>query len=108
MCTCKGTEGSNPSLSAEPSRSEGLREGGSLECFDTSPRGPRLSRRIPPSPLRRRLMKAIVLTEYGGTDKLQFREHPEPQVGAGQIKVRVASASINPIDWKMRSGTAKA
>jgi NADPH:quinone reductase-like Zn-dependent oxidoreductase len=53
-------------------------------------------------------MNAVVLTEYGGTDKLQFREHPEPAVAAGQVKVRVASASINPIDWKLRSGAAKA
>lgn len=53
-------------------------------------------------------MKAVVLTEYGGIDKLVFRDHPEPEAGAGQVKVRVASASINPIDWKLRSGHAKA
>jgi NADPH:quinone reductase-like Zn-dependent oxidoreductase len=53
-------------------------------------------------------MKAVVLTEYGGTDKLQFCDHPEPQVQAGQLKVRVVSASVNPIDWKLRSGAAKA
>ena len=53
-------------------------------------------------------MKAIVLTEYGGTDKLLFRDQPEPEPGAGEVKVRVTSASINPIDWKLRSGKAKA
>jgi NADPH:quinone reductase-like Zn-dependent oxidoreductase len=53
-------------------------------------------------------MKAIVLDEYGGPDKLQLRELPEPEPGAGEIKVRLASASINPIDWKLRSGKAKA
>lgn len=53
-------------------------------------------------------MKAIVLTEYGGTDKLVLRDQPEPEPGAGQLKVRVASASINPVDWKLRSGHAKA
>ncbi|HTA91904.1 MAG TPA: NADP-dependent oxidoreductase [Polyangiaceae bacterium] len=53
-------------------------------------------------------MKAIVLTEYGGTDKLVLRDQPEPEPGAGQVKVRVASASINPVDWKLRSGHAKA
>jgi len=52
-------------------------------------------------------MKAIVLEEYGGTDKLQFRDRPEPEPSAGQIKVRIVSASINPIDWKLRSGAAK-
>jgi len=53
-------------------------------------------------------MKAIVVTEYGGPEKLEFRDYPQPQPGAGQVKIRVASASINPIDWKLRSGHAKA
>src|SRR5450432_2311525 len=53
-------------------------------------------------------MKAIILSEYGGVEKLELRDHPEPEAGAGEIKVRVASASINPIDWKLRSGKAKA
>jgi NADPH:quinone reductase-like Zn-dependent oxidoreductase len=52
-------------------------------------------------------MKAIVLSEYGGPDKLQLRDRPEPEPGAGQIKVRVASASLNPVDWKQRSGALK-
>jgi len=52
-------------------------------------------------------MKAIVLSEYGGPNQLVLREHPTPEPGAGQIKVRVASASINPIDWKLRSGEYK-
>jgi NADPH:quinone reductase-like Zn-dependent oxidoreductase len=52
-------------------------------------------------------MKAIVLDEYGGPDKLLLREIPEPEPGAGEIRVRVVSASINPIDWKLRSGKAK-
>jgi NADPH:quinone reductase-like Zn-dependent oxidoreductase len=53
-------------------------------------------------------MKAIVLSEYGGPEKLELRDHPQPEPGANDVKVRVASASINPIDWKLRSGAAKA
>jgi NADPH:quinone reductase-like Zn-dependent oxidoreductase len=49
-------------------------------------------------------MKAIVLSEYGDANRLEFTDHPEPTPGAGQIKVRVASASINPVDLKLRSG----
>jgi NADPH:quinone reductase-like Zn-dependent oxidoreductase len=49
-------------------------------------------------------MKAVVLIAYGDVDKLQLRELPEPKVAPGQIKVRVAGASINPVDWKQRSG----
>jgi NADPH:quinone reductase-like Zn-dependent oxidoreductase len=52
-------------------------------------------------------MKAIVLHEYGGPDKLKYEDVPDPEPGEGQVLVRVAAASINPIDWKMRSGIAK-
>src|SRR6185312_9393851 len=52
-------------------------------------------------------MKAIVLHEYGGPEKLKYEDAPDPEPGEGQVLVRVAAASINPIDWKMRSGIAK-
>ncbi len=53
-------------------------------------------------------MKAIVLNGYGGVDQLALREVSEPTVGPGEIKVRMAGASINPIDWKLRSGAFRA
>lgn len=53
-------------------------------------------------------MKAIVLTAYGEVDKLELRELPDPAPGPNQIAVRVAGASINPIDWKLRSGALAA
>jgi NADPH:quinone reductase-like Zn-dependent oxidoreductase len=49
-------------------------------------------------------MKAVVLTAYGDVDKLEVRDVPDPKVGANEIKVRMAGASINPVDWKLRSG----
>jgi NADPH:quinone reductase-like Zn-dependent oxidoreductase len=49
-------------------------------------------------------MKAVVLTAYGDVDKLEYKDVPEPGVGADQIKVRMAGASLNPVDWKLRSG----
>jgi len=49
-------------------------------------------------------MKAMVLTAYGDVDRLQLRDVPEPTAGPNEIKVRMAGASINPIDWKLRSG----
>lgn len=49
-------------------------------------------------------MKAVVLTAYGDVDKLVVRELPDPTVGPGEIMVRMAGASINPIDWKLRGG----
>ena len=52
-------------------------------------------------------MKAVVLHEYGGPDKLKYEEWDDPQAGDGQILIRVAAAGINPIDWKIRSGAMK-
>jgi NADPH:quinone reductase-like Zn-dependent oxidoreductase len=49
-------------------------------------------------------MKAVVLSEYGDASKLEVREVPDPKPGPGQIAVRVAAASLNPIDWKLRGG----
>ena len=52
-------------------------------------------------------MKAVVLHEYGGPDKLKYEDVPDPVAGAGEVLVRVAASSVNPIDFKMRSGAAK-
>src|ERR1700690_2767526 len=49
-------------------------------------------------------MKAIQYTEFGGPEVLHVADVPEPHAGAGQIRVRVHAAAINPIDWKVRSG----
>jgi len=49
-------------------------------------------------------MKAVVLNGYGDVEQLELREVEEPTPGPRQVKVRVAGASINPIDWKIRKG----
>src|SRR5450432_3756286 len=49
-------------------------------------------------------MKAAVLTAYGDVDKFELREVPDLAPGPNELKVRVAGASINPIDWKQRGG----
>jgi NADPH:quinone reductase-like Zn-dependent oxidoreductase len=52
-------------------------------------------------------MKAVVLHEYGGPSKLLYQDLPDPAPGPGEVLVHVHAASINPVDWKMRSGAAK-
>ena len=52
-------------------------------------------------------MKAAVLHEYGAPSKLKYEDFPDPQPGPGEVRVRVLAASVNPVDWKMRSGEAK-
>ncbi len=53
-------------------------------------------------------MKAMVLHEYGGPAKLKFETFEDPQPGPGEVRIRVLAASVNPVDWKMRSGETKA
>jgi NADPH:quinone reductase-like Zn-dependent oxidoreductase len=52
-------------------------------------------------------MKAVVIHQYGGPDVLKFEDYPDPVAGAGEVVVRVAAASINPIDIIERSGGMK-
>jgi NADPH:quinone reductase-like Zn-dependent oxidoreductase len=52
-------------------------------------------------------MKAMVLHEYGGPSKLKYEDFKDPTPGPGEVLIRVQAASINPVDWKMRSGAAK-
>src|SRR3978361_994828 len=52
-------------------------------------------------------MKAVVLHEYGPASNLKYEDFPDPQPGPGEVLVRVSAASINPVDYKMRSGAAK-
>jgi NADPH:quinone reductase-like Zn-dependent oxidoreductase len=52
-------------------------------------------------------MKAIVLREYGGPEKLSYEDVADPVAGEGQVLVRVTAASVNPVDYKLRSGAYK-
>ena len=53
-------------------------------------------------------MKAILLRGYGEVDQLHYEDAPDPVAGPGEVVVRVASTSINPIDFKLRAGHMKA
>lgn len=53
-------------------------------------------------------MKAVTLAAYGNADQLEVADIPEPKIGPDDVMVRMAGASINPIDWKLRSGAMKA
>src|SRR5271154_91418 len=52
-------------------------------------------------------MKAVVVHQYGGPEVLRFEEYPDPVAGPGEVLVRVAAASVNPIDCKRRAGLTK-
>ena len=52
-------------------------------------------------------MKAIVVHQYGGPEVLKWEEYPDPVPGPGEVLVRVAASSVNPIDYKRRAGLTK-
>ena len=50
-------------------------------------------------------MKAVLLYGYGGPENLRYAEDvPEPVLGDDSVLVATAASSVNPIDWKIRSG----
>jgi NADPH:quinone reductase-like Zn-dependent oxidoreductase len=53
-------------------------------------------------------MKAIVVSQYGGPEVLEYKDSSDPSPGPDEVLVRVAAASINPFDLKRRSGVLKA
>jgi NADPH2:quinone reductase len=52
-------------------------------------------------------MKASYLDAVGAPDVLRFGELPAPTPKAGEIRVRVATAALNPIDTYIRAGVVK-
>ncbi|TDD53187.1 NADP-dependent oxidoreductase [Kribbella antibiotica] len=49
-------------------------------------------------------MQAVVFEEFGGPEVLAVRDVPEPHAGAGQVRIKVHAAGVNPLDWKIRRG----
>ena len=49
-------------------------------------------------------MKAITFDHYGDPEILTLTDVDEPRVGPGEVLVRVRSASVNPVDWKVVKG----
>lgn len=50
-------------------------------------------------------MRAVRIYEYGGPEVLRYEEDaPEPAIGPDTVLIGVVATSVNPIDWKIRSG----
>jgi NADPH:quinone reductase-like Zn-dependent oxidoreductase len=49
-------------------------------------------------------MRAVVITKHGGPGVLEVQERPDPEIGAGQVRMAVAAAGINFADVMARMG----
>ena len=49
-------------------------------------------------------MKAILFTEYGSPDILQFKDVEKPVPGDNEVLIKVYAASANPLDWHSMRG----
>ncbi|WP_188692336.1 quinone oxidoreductase family protein [Pullulanibacillus camelliae] len=49
-------------------------------------------------------MKAILVTEYGGPEHMQWGDVPRPEVGPNQVLIKVEATSVNFADIKARYG----
>ncbi|WP_121114709.1 NADP-dependent oxidoreductase [Croceibacterium ferulae] len=50
-------------------------------------------------------MKAVRIYQYGGPEVLRYEgDVPAPVIGADTVLIKSVATSVNPIDWKIRSG----
>lgn len=49
-------------------------------------------------------MRAVVIDAHGGLEQLNYREIPDPAVGAREVRVRVKAVALNRLDLWVRQG----
>ncbi|MFJ6052141.1 NADP-dependent oxidoreductase [Streptomyces sp. NPDC092307] len=49
-------------------------------------------------------MSAAVVSEFGGPERVVLAEVPVPRPAAGQLRVKVTAAGLNPVDGAVRAG----
>jgi NADPH2:quinone reductase len=47
-------------------------------------------------------MKAIIIREFGGPEKLELADMPIPTPAAHEVRVHLRATSVNPVDYKIR------
>ena len=57
--------------------------------------------------LIKRHMKASVVSAYGGPEVMKYQDMPDPELGVGDVLVKVAGIGINPEDMLERNGDLK-
>lgn len=49
-------------------------------------------------------MKRVQYDRYGGPERMYLGDYALPPAGAGQVRISVRAAALNPFDWKLRRG----
>lgn len=49
-------------------------------------------------------MRIVGVMEFGGPEQLRVLDVPEPHPGAGEVRIRVHAATVNPTDTGLRAG----
>ena len=52
-------------------------------------------------------MQAILVHDYGESDVLKLETVAQPEPQPTEVLIRVQAAGVNPLDWKIRSGSMK-
>ena len=52
-------------------------------------------------------MKALVIREFGTPEVLKMEDIPVPEPGENEVLVKVVTAAVNPVDYKIRNGSLK-
>jgi NADPH:quinone reductase-like Zn-dependent oxidoreductase len=49
-------------------------------------------------------VRAVVIDEFGGRDRLRAADVPEPRLLPDGVRIEIRAAGVNPVDWKTREG----
>jgi NADPH:quinone reductase-like Zn-dependent oxidoreductase len=49
-------------------------------------------------------MKAVTIHKYGSADELIYEGAADPEIQPDDVLIKVYATSVNPVDWKIRSG----
>lgn len=52
-------------------------------------------------------MRAVAFDRYGPPQVLKVQQVPRPRPAEGEVLIRVYAAGVNPIDWRIRSGSLR-
>jgi NADPH:quinone reductase-like Zn-dependent oxidoreductase len=63
---------------------------------------------MPATMTAKETMKAVQIHANGGPEVLKYEDVPRPEPKANEILVRVHTAGVNPVDWKIREGVVPA